>query len=140
MTVRTAVDDISKELPAIRDTVRKVTTVLDTFPRVAGDVTNIHNALSSIASKVATVHDKLPTMAGDIKDIQAGFPSLDIKVTTVHDELPAISGKVTAIHDKLLPAIWDAMQRLTVYSSITEHYGQVLIYFTVKPTGFDVNI
>lgn len=91
--VRTVVNDVMKELPAIQDTARKVTTVLDSFTGIAGDIKSIRNVL----------------------------PTLDIKVTEVHDELPAISGKVTAIHDELLPAIRDAMQHhLTVHSSFTK--------------------
>ena len=50
--MRTTVDDVSKEMPAIRDTARKVTTVFETLPYIAGN-------MSSLDIKVATIHDEL---------------------------------------------------------------------------------
>lgn len=79
-------NDISQELPAIRDSVRNATTVLGTLPSVAHDVTEIRGSLLIIASKVSTVFD----------------------------ELPAISDTVAAIHDELLPIVQYAMQQVTV--------------------------
>lgn len=85
--VQTAVDGISQELPAIRDSIRKVTTVLNRI-------------------------DALPAIAKDIEGIHGKLPEIASKITTVHDELPEISGKVAAIHDELLPRMQDDMQRL----------------------------
>ena len=53
--MRTAIDDVSKELPAIRDTARKVTTVFETLPEIVGNV----SVLPSLDIKVAAIHDKL---------------------------------------------------------------------------------
>jgi hypothetical protein len=64
-----AINDISKELPAIRDTACKVTTAFETLPEIADNVsilpgldikvTTIHDELPSIFRKVAAIHDKL---------------------------------------------------------------------------------
>lgn len=53
--VQTAIDDVSKELPTIRDTARKVTTVSETLPYIAGNV----SVLPSLDIKVATIHNEL---------------------------------------------------------------------------------
>ena len=53
--MRTAIDDVSKELPAIRDTARKVTTVFETLPEIVGNV----SVLPSLDIKVAAIYDKL---------------------------------------------------------------------------------
>jgi hypothetical protein len=90
VTVRQGVDDIFKELPAIRDTAGKATIILD--------------ELSVTSAKISTLHDELPMMSG--------------KITTIHDDIPVLAGKVTVIHDEL-PAIRDALQRLAV-SIITD--------------------
>ncbi|KAK4696133.1 hypothetical protein P7C71_g1739, partial [Lecanoromycetidae sp. Uapishka_2] len=92
VTVQTAVDGISKELPAIRDSIRKVTTVLYAV-------------------------DVLPTMAEDVGNIHQELAALVQKLTTVYDELPAISGKVAAIHDELLPRMQEDMQKLVLNQS-----------------------
>ena len=89
ITVQTAVDGISQEIPAIRDSIRKVTSVL-------------------------TAVDALPGIAKNIEGIYGTLPDIADKVTTVHDELPGISGKVAAIHDELLPRMQDTMQNLMV--------------------------
>ena len=67
--MRTAIDDVSKELPAIRDTARKVTTVFETLPEIVGNV----SVLPSLDIKVATIHDELPSISG--------------KVAAIHDKL-----------------------------------------------------
>jgi hypothetical protein len=67
--VRTAIDDVSKELPAIRDTTRKVTTVFETLPEIVGNV----SVLPRLDIKVATIHDELPSISG--------------KVAAIHDKL-----------------------------------------------------
>jgi hypothetical protein len=79
------VDEVSKELPAIRDTTRSVTTINGTLPGITNDITDIHKLL--------------PDIAGNI--------------TTVRDELSGIQLKVTAIHDAL-PAMQEAMEQLSV--------------------------
>lgn len=85
--MQTAVDGISKEIPAIRDAIRKVTTVL-----------NAVDAIPGMTKDIGAIHDTLP----DISD----------KITTVHDEVPTISGKVSAIHDEMLPQMQEDMQHL----------------------------
>ena len=87
--VQTAVDGMSQELPAIRDSFHKVTTVLN---------------------KV----DTLPAIMRDIEGIHGWLPEIAEKITTVHDDIPAISGRMTAIHDEMLPRMQDDMQRLLV--------------------------
>jgi hypothetical protein len=67
--VQTAINDVSKELPAIRDTACKVTTVFEMIPEIAGNV----SVLPSLGVKVATIHDELP--------------SISRKVAAIHDEL-----------------------------------------------------
>jgi len=90
VTVRQGVEDVVRELPAIRDTARKVTTIFEELPITS--------------AKVSNLHDELPTIAG--------------KVTAIHDDIPAMAGKVTVIHDEL-PAIRDALDRLAVRSIST---------------------
>lgn len=80
---------ISQELPAIRDSTRKVRTVPNRI-------------------------DELPAIATDLEGSHGRLPGIADKITTVHDELPAISGKVAAIHGELLPRMQDDMQRLLV--------------------------
>lgn len=87
--MQTTIDGISQELPTIRDSHHKVTTILNRL-----------NALPIIANEIEGIHGRLP----DIAD----------KITTVHDELPGISGKIAAIHDELLPQMQNDMQRLLV--------------------------
>ncbi|KAI9772831.1 MAG: hypothetical protein M1840_008713 [Geoglossum simile] len=53
--VRTTIDDVSKELPAIRDTARKVTTVFKALPYITSGA----SMLSSLDIKIATIHDEL---------------------------------------------------------------------------------
>lgn len=93
--MQTAVDGVSQELPAIRDGIRKVTTVLHRL-----------DALPAIAKDIEGIHDRLPEIAH--------------KITTVHDELPAISGRMAAIHDEMLPRMQDDMQRLLVLAPYEE--------------------
>lgn len=93
VSVQTVVNGISREIPAIRDSIRKVTTVLsaiDGIPRIAADLHAVHGTIPNIADKI----------------------------TTVHDELPIVSGKVAAIHDELLPQMQDDMQRLLLAQSL----------------------
>ena len=78
MEVRTAVDSISKELPAIRDTARNVMAVSETLPEIAGNV----SVLPSLDIKVAEIHDELPSISG--------------KVAIIHDKLLSI--QVVSIH------------------------------------------
>jgi hypothetical protein len=91
ITARHGVDDVVKELPAIRDTARKITTIFDELPITA--------------AKVSGLHDELPTISG--------------KITEIYDDMPAMAGKVTLIYDEL-PAIRDALERLAVrfYASL----------------------
>src|SRR5271156_6976928 len=83
VTARQNIDDVVKELPAIRDTARQITTIFDELP--------------TTATKVSNLHDELPTISG--------------KITAIHNDMPAMAGKVTVIHDEL-PAIRDALKRL----------------------------
>lgn len=99
--MQTAVDGISQELPAIRDSIRKVTTVLNRI-------------------------DALPAIVESIERMQGKLPEIASKITTVHDELPAISGKVAAIHDELLPRMQDDMQRLLVLASWDDQSTRLL--------------
>ena len=99
--MQTAVDGISQELPAIRDSIRKVTTVLNTI-------------------------DALPAIMKDMEGMRGELPEISSKITTVHDELPAISGKVAAIHDELLPRMQDDMQRLLVLFSRDDQSSRLL--------------
>jgi hypothetical protein len=86
ITARQDIGDVVKELPAIRDTARRVTTIFDELP--------------ATASKVSDIHDELPSISG--------------KITAIHDDMPAMSDKVTLIYDEL-PAIHDALARLAVH-------------------------
>ena len=69
MEVRTTINDVSKELPTIRDTTCKVTTVFEMLPEIAGNM----SVLLSLDIKVTTIHDKLPSIFG--------------KVAAIHDKL-----------------------------------------------------
>ena len=84
--METTLDNLSKEVLAIRDTGRNVITLLETLPHMGDDLSKIHSVLPTIASNV----------------------------TTVHDELPKISDKVTVIHDELLPILRDIVRQSAV--------------------------
>jgi hypothetical protein len=76
ITARQDINDVVKELPAIRDMTRKITTVFDELPITAAKMSNLHNELPAISGKITEIHDDMPTVAG--------------KVTLIYDELPAI--------------------------------------------------
>ena len=108
ITARHGVDDVVKELPAIRDTARKITTIFDELPITA--------------AKVSGLHDELPTISG--------------KITEIHDDMPAMAGKVTLIYDEL-PAIRDALERLAVrfYANVYLLSMHRLIIFKATTTS-----
>jgi hypothetical protein len=85
VTVLQRVNDTVKELPAIRDTAHKVTTIFGELPNTA--------------AQVSSLHGELPAISG--------------KITAIYDDMPAVANKVTVIHDAL-PAIRDALKRLAV--------------------------
>ena len=86
ITVRQNIDDVVKELPAIRDTDRRITTIFDELPTIATEVSNIRGELPSISGKITAIHDDMPAMSD--------------KVTLIYDELPAIRGALErlAVH------------------------------------------
>jgi hypothetical protein len=76
VTVRQGINDTVKELPVIRDTARKVTSIFDELPNTATKVSNLLDELPAISGKITAIHDDMPAMAN--------------KVTVIHNELPAI--------------------------------------------------
>lgn len=87
VTACQTIDGIFKEYPAIRDTARKVTIVID--------------GLSVSPAKVSSLHDDLPVIFG--------------KVTTIYDDMPFPANNVTLISNELL-VLSNALERLAVSS------------------------
>lgn len=87
VTACQTVDGIFKEYPAIRDTGRKVTIVID--------------GLSVTPVQVSSLHNNLPVIFG--------------KITTVDDDMPFPAKKVTLISNELL-VLSNALERLAVSS------------------------
>jgi hypothetical protein len=90
VTDRQGVKEVVRELPAIRDTARKVTTIFEDLPITSAKVSNLYDELQAISGKI----------------------------NAIHDDIPALAGKMTVIHDEL-PAIRDALGRLAVRSMST---------------------